>query len=194
MLLLPIVLILGSCGQPEPLEFDFLGVLEDAETADWVIDPADGSGSIGGPDGLHTVGPGTIWLAGGQRIEIGAQTKGGTFCSKLGGEDINRGDCVILGAFASRESHAWIATLPGPVVSVEPLEFQVGRIENIHGLDARVSVPEGMISLSVSPEARFDCREPGLIADQEVELPPAILHFAVVDVAWQVVQISCAYN
>lgn len=189
LMLLALCLIAVSCGgSKETLEFDYLGVLLEADTDQWVVDPADGSGTVGGPDSHMTLGPGTFWLSGDQVVSIAPATPGGTVCRGLGGGNV---DCVIVGAYATGDSSGWYATLRIGEISPDPVEFRVGRIEALDGLDAIVSIQVGNIALEVSPEARFDCYEPGDISEGRVALPEAFGHVAIVDLDWRIVAIEC---
>lgn len=175
-------------------EIDFVGILVNAEVSQWVSEPA--GGSIGGPESFHLVGPGTLTLSSGQEIWVPPGTPGGTFCRDLKGENANGPACLIVGEFApgSDRTVSWFATPGSYISSEEPLEFQLGRISGVRGLEVLVSFPGGRMRLPVSDDLRFDCFGEGEFDGTEIDLPRAAIHFANVNTELEVVEIACAYG
>lgn len=103
---------------------DFLGVLVAADTTGWTaaqkVDSNVGAVvSVGGKDSSILVGPGSLLLDDGTRVDVAAGTPGGNYCAQLDlqrqivGTSFEPDACLVVGELLPGATTAsWFATIP----------------------------------------------------------------------------------
>lgn len=190
---------------------DFLGVVVDAELhEDWRLEPAESVWSTG-HDGRTRVGPATVRLRGGEKLEISAGTPGGNACPDLiRAEDVARleaipvdeasydtitqptpSQCVLIGERDTDGAVSWFQVLHEISEDGSHVEFGSAMPEG----PRRARVQEGFV-FPLAQNVTINCLPgEGLDSPEDVFTERAGRHVSHVSIdTGNLTELSCIYS
>ena len=173
--------------------FDFFGAIASYDLSGWTS-PSGGAHTIGGPSSLQLVGPATFTLSDGTTVQIPEDTPGGSLCDQLAfaNDPTMPDDCVIIGEFANNsEDAAWFGLLDAQVTDDGVSVPRLVEVQNGIGMLAAFDV---VFAFELADQVEYRCIDvpPGPYPADQVVLPDAATHFAVIDLnSHAIVAIEC---
>jgi len=158
---------------------------------------SNGVHTVGGPSSEQRVGPAVFTLSDGTTVQVPETTRGGSLCDGLAGQSdaTMPDDCVIIGEFADDSDNAtWFGVLDGMVTGDE-----VSVPNLIEGHDGRgmVAAFDEVFAFELAERVEYRCLDvpPGPHPVDEVALPDAAMHFAVIKfTSYEIVAVECGYS
>lgn len=175
--------------------YDFFGAIVTYDLTAWTS--SSGGHTVGGPSSGQRVGPAAFTLTDGTTVQVPEATRGGSLCDGLAGQrdPTILDDCVIIGELVDdTDNAAWFGILDGQVTGDEVSVSTLIGVQDGTGIVASL---DEVFAFQLAKRVEYRCLDVprGPHPVDEVVLPDAATHFAVIDLtSHEIVAVECGYS